>query len=72
MSRFHQLRTTSLFQHSSGKQFKIGGYRPDPADDNDKKYGANRYEHDELPPKVDLRPHLTKVEQQGELNSLYS
>jgi C1A family cysteine protease len=69
MSIYHQLRTSSLFKHFSGKQFKIGGYQPDPIDDSDKKYSAGRYQEEDLPPKVDLRSYMTQVEQQGELNS---
>ncbi|MEH2324232.1 MAG: hypothetical protein V7K32_11780 [Nostoc sp.] len=63
------LRTVSSFHDSTGKQLKIGGYRPDPIDRRDKKYGVGRYQTQQLPPMVDLRPYMTEVEQQGELNS---
>ncbi|MEH2060531.1 MAG: C1 family peptidase, partial [Nostoc sp.] len=69
MSISDVLRTVSFFHDSRGKQFKVGGYRPDPIDPRDKKYGAGRYQPEQLPPMVDLRPHMTEVEQQGELNS---
>ncbi len=52
-----------------GERIKLGGYRRDPVDKNDKKYGAGRFNSKELPPRVDLRPYMTKVEQQGEVNS---
>ncbi|BAZ31976.1 hypothetical protein NIES4074_44490 [Cylindrospermum sp. NIES-4074] len=69
MSIFRNLQTTSLLRGFSGKQFKIGGYRPDPVDPNDKKYSAGRFQEEQLPPRVDLRSYMTTVEQQGELNS---
>ena len=39
----------------NNQKFKIGGYRRDPVDESDKKYGAGRYQAGELPPRVDLR-----------------
>ncbi len=36
---------------------------------NDKTYQSNRFSADSLPPKVDLRPYMTTVENQGNSNS---
>jgi len=38
MSISDVLRTVSLFLDSTGKQLKIGGYRPDHIDPSDKKF----------------------------------
>ncbi|MBD2743284.1 C1 family peptidase [Coleofasciculus sp. FACHB-1120] len=56
-------------QHSTGKKLKLGGYRPDTKDANDKKYAAHRFQAEKLPPRVDLRHYLTPVEDQGEVGS---
>lgn len=48
---------------------KADAYQRDPIDNSDKKYAANLYEADELPKKVDLRAHMTRVENQGEIGS---
>ncbi|HLP88648.1 MAG TPA: C1 family peptidase [Nostocaceae cyanobacterium] len=69
MSLDRTIRQVSSFLHSSGKQFKIGGYLPDTVQPDDKKYTVGRFQAKELPPRVDLRPHMTTVEQQGEVGS---
>ncbi|MFE1743759.1 C1 family peptidase [Coleofasciculus sp. H7-2] len=56
-------------QHSTSKKLKLGGYRPDTKDANDKKYAAHRFQAQKLPPRVDLRHYLTPVEDQGEVGS---
>ena len=56
-------------QNSTGKKLKLGGYRPDTKDANDKKYAAHRFQAEKLPPRVDLRHYLTPVEDQGEVGS---
>ena len=54
---------------STGKRLKLGSYRPDKEDPNDKKYAADRYSSEELPSRVDLRQHMSAVEDQGEVGS---
>ncbi|MBL1175877.1 C1 family peptidase [Pantanalinema sp. GBBB05] len=55
--------------NAAGKQIKLGGYRPDHRKHDDKSYGVDRSRLGSLPPKVDLRPHMTPVENQGSSNS---
>ncbi len=69
MSVYRGNRKQSLIQHISGRQLKVGGYKPDHHDPTDKKYGVGRYQAEDLPPRVDLRSFLTPVESQGDLNS---
>jgi hypothetical protein len=56
-----------LIQRADGTRRKVGGYKSKAPDD------AKQFEPslglEELPPSVDLRPHLTPVEDQGETNS---
>ena len=54
-------------QRADGTSRKVGGYKakaPDDAKQFEGSIGA-----DQLPPSVDLRPHLTPVEDQGDTNS---
>ena len=52
-----------------GSQRKVSGYRYRAPKAGAKRYAASPGRVTQLPPKVDLRPHLTKVEDQGELSS---
>lgn len=56
-----------LIQRADGTRRKVGGYKSKAPE------GAAQFEAslslDELPPSVDLRPHLTPVEDQGDTNS---
>ena len=63
------VRQASTFITVNGRRVKIGGYRPDPSDEGDTRYSAERFSDAELPPRVDLREFMTEVEQQGELGS---
>jgi C1A family cysteine protease len=61
---------SSLVEHLTGKIIKLGGLRRSTTTPpNTRKYRANIYEPYELPTKVDLRPFLTKVEDQSQTNS---
>ena len=52
-----------------GRQLRVGAYKKDPDGVDDPRYGASRFAPDELPPFVDLREHLTPVEDQGDVGS---
>lgn len=52
-----------------GRTVKIGACRKDKPDPSHTHYEATAWEPDELPAFVDLRPHLTPVEDQGEVGS---
>lgn len=52
-----------------GRTVKIGACRNDKPDPSHTHYEATAWEPDELPAFVDLRPHLTPVEDQGEVGS---
>ncbi len=59
-----------LVEKSTGKKIKIGGcMRSQQAPPKARAYSASRYGANELPPKVDLRQHMTKVEDQSQVNS---
>ena len=55
----------------AGKSIKIGGYISSKGKKPPKsqKYQADRFQTQDLPPRVDLRPHLTQVENQSEVSS---
>ena len=59
------------FQHPAGygRTVKVGACVPDRADHGHGRYSATQWQPDELPAFVDLRPHLTAVEDQGEVGS---
>ncbi|MEP0857967.1 C1 family peptidase [Trichocoleus sp. DQ-U1] len=69
MSNLRYSPKLAYVQHSTGKKLKLGGYRPDTKDANDKKYSAHRFQAEKLPPRVDLRHYLTPVEDQGDVGS---
>lgn len=59
-----------LVDRRTGKRIALGGYRPS----TDKplrfsSYGASSFKSQHLPPKVDLRPYMTPVEDQCAANS---
>jgi len=59
-----------LVEKSTGKKIKIGGcMRSQKAPPKARAYATSRYGSQELPPKVDLRQHMTKVEDQSSVNS---
>jgi C1A family cysteine protease len=59
-----------LVEKSTGKKIKIGGcMRSQQAPPKARAYSASRYGANELPPKVDLRQYMTKVEDQSQVNS---
>ena len=59
------------FQHPAGdgRTVKVGACVPDKHDHGHGRYSATQWEPDELPAFVDLRSHLTPVEDQGEVGS---
>ena len=54
---------------SDGTQLKAAGYKFAAPKLGTKKYAASKYQDSELPAKVDLRPYMTTVENQGETSS---
>jgi len=65
-----QSKPSYLIQHSTGKRIKVGGcQRSQSLPPKARKYGTSRYQAAELPPKVDLRPYMTQVEDQSAVNS---
>ena len=69
MARFSQPPKIVHFQHPTGEPVKVGACHRDPHDDAHVKYQAAQWNPDELPAYVDLRPHLTPIEDQGEVGS---
>ena len=65
---FRHVRKTSIVKTPDGGQIKLGTYRPDKKNSNDKTYKPS-HSTDELPSNVDLRPYMTPVENQGNSNS---
>jgi C1A family cysteine protease len=64
---YRHVRRATVVKSPSGQEIKLGGYRPDKQNPKDKKYSAGRDRN--LPSSVDLRPHMTPVENQGQSNS---
>ena len=65
---FRHVRKSTVVKTPDGGQIKLGSYRPDKKNPNDKTYKSSRSTAD-LPSKVDLRPYMTPVENQGNSNS---
>jgi C1A family cysteine protease len=64
MVMFKQIR------HPQGSRVVVGGYHRDRQDTRDRRYARPRsVKQDSLPKFVDLRQHMTSVENQGELGS---
>jgi C1A family cysteine protease len=58
------------FDHpEGGRTVKVGACHRDPHRPEHKHYDSSQFAPDELPGFVDLRPHLTPVEDQGDLGS---
>jgi len=64
---YRQVRKSTIVKNALGQHFKLGGYRPEKRNSQDKKYSASRDR--QLPPNVDLRSYMTPVENQGNSNS---
>ena len=66
-----QQRSSAWVDRTTGKQIKIGGYLSSKGKKPPKsqRYQADRFQTEDLPPRVDLRPHLTQVENQSEVSS---
>lgn len=58
-----------IIQRGDGSTRQVSGYKFAAPKPGTKKYGGERLGNRKLPPKVDLRPHLTTIENQGETNS---
>ena len=65
---FRHVRKATVVKTPDGGQIRLGSYRPDKKNPNDKAYKSSR-STDALPSKVDLRPYMTPVENQGNSNS---
>ena len=62
--------TVSHFDHpEGGRQVRVGACHRDPVRPEHTHYDASEFRPDDLPAFVDLRPHLTPVEDQGDLGS---
>ncbi|MBW4694306.1 MAG: C1 family peptidase [Lyngbya sp. HA4199-MV5] len=68
VKNFRHVRKTTVVKTPDGGQIKLGSYRPDKRNPNDKTYKSSR-SADDLPSTVDLRPYMTPVENQGNSNS---
>ena len=66
-----QRRLAAWVDRNTGKQIKLGGYISSKGKKppKSKKYQADRFQTNDLPPRVDLRPHLTCVEDQSAVSS---
>ncbi|MGG6237442.1 C1 family peptidase [Nodosilinea sp. AN01ver1] len=49
---------------TQSRKFRIGGYQAGQKPDHVKYHQAGRFEQEQLPPRVDLRHHMTEVEEQ--------
>lgn len=56
-------------QRADGEERQVRGYIKGTISADTKRYGASRFKETELPPKVDLRPYFTAIENQGSTNS---
>jgi hypothetical protein len=54
---------------SYGKKRVIGGYQARKTKSKAASFNADRYADEELPEKIDLRPYMTRVEDQGQIGS---
>ncbi|MCQ2233439.1 MAG: hypothetical protein MJZ24_01705 [Paludibacteraceae bacterium] len=59
----------SKFISADGKVRNYGGYNYSAPSSSATHYAASRYSESQLPKKVDLRPYMTRVEDQGQANS---
>ncbi|MEZ4225158.1 MAG: C1 family peptidase [Polyangiaceae bacterium] len=58
-----------VIRKADGRERRLLGYKHAPPPSNASRYAASRVDEGQLPAKVDLRPHLSPVEDQGGLNS---
>ncbi|MBD3885574.1 C1 family peptidase [Phormidium tenue FACHB-886] len=54
----------SVLQNLQNRKYRIGGYRPGQKPEDTKYHQKARFRGDELPHKVDLRKHMSEVEEQ--------
>ena len=66
---FRHVCKATVVKTPDGGRIKLGSYRPDKKNPNDKVFKSSQFSADNLPPKVDLRPYMTPVENQGDSNS---
>jgi hypothetical protein len=66
---FRHVRKTTIVKKPDGGRIKLGSYRPDKKNPNDKTFQPSQFSPANLPPKVDLRPYMTPVENQGASSS---
>jgi C1A family cysteine protease len=64
-------KITTLTDRTTGQKIKFGGFQPanGKKPPNAQKYSSDRFGADQLPPRVDLRPYMTAVENQSQLSS---
>ena len=68
MANYHDSKKVS-FINKNDKKMKIGGYLKSALRADDKVRKGKDHSNKNFPPKVDLRPFMTRVEQQGEIGS---
>ena len=61
--------TDFTFKRADGSQQTVEGYLYEEPQAGTKKYNETRYKESDLPRKVDLRKHLTAIENQGQTSS---
>ncbi|UBF24201.1 C1 family peptidase [Kovacikia minuta CCNUW1] len=66
---FRHVRKTTIVKKPDGGRIKLGSYRPDKKNPQDKTFRSSQFSSANLPPKVDLRPYMTPVEDQGNSSS---
>ncbi|MBM0743837.1 C1 family peptidase [Phormidium sp. CLA17] len=64
-------KVTTLTNRATGQTIKLGGFQPANGKKPPKsqKYSSDRFQPEQLPPRVDLRPYMTAVENQSQLSS---
>lgn len=64
-------KVTTLINRTTGQTIKFGGFQPanGKKPPNSQKYSSDRFQSEQLPPRVDLRPYMTPVENQSQLSS---
>lgn len=58
-----------VIERPDGEVIEVRGYRASAPHADVQRYGGGRVSAAKLPPRVDLRPHMTKIENQGGLSS---
>jgi len=66
---FRQTMSKMEINRADGSSKIVSGYKYAKPKEGSKKYGNSRYSSSELPSKVDLRKHLTEIEDQGATSS---